>query len=84
MLYLGTHPKNAHDAYYTNGKHDYTKTAPKVVISYINGEFEKYHESLANAVKYLVLIGYSSASKSGINNGADKDIIRYGRMWKTC
>lgn len=85
-LRLGTSSENSHDAY-KNGKHNDTKSARMICISYIGDTFEKKHESQHDAVKYLLSIGYTKACVSSITRAikAYKDgkmSIRYGRSWK--
>lgn len=81
-LRLGTQSENIIDAY-NNGCHDDTKTERTRCASYINGVFEKEHESQYAAVRYLKSNGYPKASQgniclslSGSRNTA------YDRTWK--
>ncbi|AGE53710.1 hypothetical protein ATCVGM07011_952L [Acanthocystis turfacea Chlorella virus GM0701.1] len=80
-LKIGTPSKNTKDAY-KNGKYDGTKSAQKPVLSYVNGEFEKRHESLSNAVQYLKENGYSLKESSCVSYALKNDVTRYGRTWK--
>jgi hypothetical protein len=83
-LYIGDSSKNGKDAH-DNGCHDGTKTARKPCISYINGVFERQHESQEAAVKYLKLNGCPNASSSEISNAvnSNKVLVRYKRTWKS-
>ena len=85
-LYIGDKTMNSLDAY-NNGRHDGTKTARMKCCSYINGIFEKLHESQEDAAKYLKLHGYPRARGSKISMvlsllyKENKVISRYGRTW---
>jgi hypothetical protein len=82
MLRLGTHSDNGIDAH-DNGKHDGTKTARMKCASYINGVFEKAHESQYDAEEYLKSIWFEKASQRNICvalGGRQK--TAYGRVWK--
>jgi hypothetical protein len=81
-LRLGTHSENGIEAH-DNGKHDGTKTARMKCASYINGVFEKEHESQYDAETYLKSIGFEKASQSNICNAlCGKHNTLYGRVWK--
>ncbi|AGE56999.1 hypothetical protein ATCVNEJV3_529L [Acanthocystis turfacea Chlorella virus NE-JV-3] len=80
-LRWGAHPENGKDAH-RNGKHNGTKTAQKPVASYVNGEFEREHESLSDAAKYLQENGYSDANHPGVSRAAENGIAKYDRTWK--
>ena len=82
MLRIGTHCENGIDAH-NNGCYDDMKTARMKCVSYVNGEFEKEHESQTNAAKYLKTVGYDRASDRGIGralHGVQK--TAYDRTWK--
>jgi hypothetical protein len=82
MLRIGTQSENMIDAH-NNGCRDGTKSARVKCVSYINGEFEKEHESQSDAVRYLKSIGFSRASARGISRslrGVQK--TAYDRTWK--
>jgi hypothetical protein len=83
-MYIGNASDNAKDAR-DNGCHDGTKTARMPCISYINGMFEKSHESQDAAVKYLRLNGHPNASDGHISTAlsSNKTLMRYGRTWTT-
>ena len=56
-------------------------------ISYINGIFEKEHDSQRDAELYLKQLGYDKASFTNIGKVLkactnEKIIMRYGRTWK--
>lgn len=81
-LRLGTQSENMIDAY-KNGCYDETKSAMMKCASYIDGVFEKEHESQRSAVRYLKTIGYDNSKDSNIGNvlnGSRK--TAYGRSWK--
>ncbi len=83
-LRLGTPSENSIDAHY-NGKYGGTKSARMRCASYINGEFEKEHESQTDAVKYLNSIGFEKASPSSICMALGETYntkTAYGRTWK--
>jgi len=83
-LRLGTRSDNAKDAR-NNGKYDDTKSARIKCASYIDGEHETDHLSLADAVKYLKSNGYPKASDSNISKALSdnyRDKTAYGRTWK--
>ncbi|AGE59787.1 hypothetical protein ATCVTN60342_514L [Acanthocystis turfacea Chlorella virus TN603.4.2] len=79
-LRIGTPSNNITDAH-DNGKYDGTKSARQPVLSYINGEFEKDHESINAAARYLREI-YKKASISCVYRALHKGSIAYGRTWK--
>lgn len=79
-LRWGTRPENGFDAY-KNGKHDGTKTSKKTVASYINGVFEKNHESLCEAERYLK-DEYKKANRDTITRAIENGWPVYGRTWK--
>ena len=85
-LRLGNGSENSTDAY-DNGKYDGTKSARVTCVSYINGVFERKHNSQADAEKYLKSIGMTKASQSEISKALSsfekgKVIKRYKRTWK--
>ncbi|AGE50334.1 hypothetical protein ATCVCanal1_858L [Acanthocystis turfacea Chlorella virus Canal-1] len=80
-LRWGTPPENTTDAH-KNGKFDGKKKARRPVASYIDGEFEREHESLGDAVRYLKENGYSDASAKIISNVVENNNARYDRTWK--
>jgi hypothetical protein len=81
-LRLGTYSDNGKDAH-DNGKYDGTKTTRMRCASYINGVFEKEHESKASAARYLRSIGLDKATAGGVNQAFDNDRkSAYGRTWK--
>ncbi|AGE59887.1 hypothetical protein ATCVTN60342_830L [Acanthocystis turfacea Chlorella virus TN603.4.2] len=81
-LRWGTPSENTIDAY-KNGKYDGTARAQKPMMSYVNGVFEKEHESLSAAVRYLRENGCSDANQSMVTYASENDVVRYGRTWKT-
>ena len=85
MLFIGDASKNHKDAH-ANGCHDGTKTARMPCFSYVNGVFEKRHDSQQDAAEYLRVNGYKNARRGNIGNvlKINKDIVRYGRTWKAC
>jgi hypothetical protein len=86
-LYLGSKSQNSIDAH-KNGKHDDTLTAEKPCESYIDGKFEKRHDSARDAMRYLRSIGKSNAKNSNISaavrvfeeTGVEQSA--YDRTWK--
>jgi hypothetical protein len=85
-LRIGTATENAHDAY-DNGCYDGTKKERQKCVSYINGIFEKEHDSQQDAARYLRTIGVDKASQGGVWQALDlsrdgKDGVRYDRTWK--
>ncbi len=83
MLYIGDKSKNGVDAH-DNGCYDGTNSARMPCCSYIDGMFEKHHESQKNAEKYLKEIGYLKAKSDHIGEAlkSKKELMRYGRTWK--
>jgi len=82
MLRIGTKSENMIDAH-DNGCHDGTKTARVKCASYVNGEFEKEHDSKSDAVRYLKSIGFSRADERNINKMlSDERQTAYKRTWK--
>lgn len=79
-LRWGTHSENGIDAH-RNGKYDGTKSTQKLVVSYINGELEKKHESLSDAAKYLREIGYPDAKHQAVSRAAKNNVAKYDRTW---
>jgi len=83
-LRLGTRSENAIDAH-TNGCYNGAKSMMMKCASYIDGVFEKEHESQHDAAIYLksLDIKYNKASYKGIGRvlGGDRNIA-YDRMWK--
>jgi hypothetical protein len=82
VLHIGdasTNGKDSHD----NGCHDGTKTARKPCCSYVNGVFEKLHESQDAAVKYLRANGCPNADRSAIRKAlkSNKVLILHDRTW---
>jgi len=83
-LRLGTQTDNMKDAH-NNGKYDGTKSARKKCASYIDGEHETDHLSLADAAEYLKSKGYPKASRQSISQTLSdkyKSNTAYGRTWK--
>ncbi|AGE56813.1 hypothetical protein ATCVNEJV2_1006R [Acanthocystis turfacea Chlorella virus NE-JV-2] len=80
-LRWGTPPENTMDAH-NNGKFDGKKKARKPVASYINGEFEREHEGLHAAERYLKENGYPDANHFVVSYASENDVIRYDRTWK--
>jgi hypothetical protein len=83
MLSIGDASKNCKDAH-DNGKYDGKKSARMQCYSYINGVFEKCHESQSDAEKYLRYLGYKKASYRDIGQAlkSEKMLKRYDRTWK--
>lgn len=79
-LRWGTEPENRFDAH-KNGKYDGTLREQKSVVSYINGVFEKEHESISAALRFLKK-DYPDAYWKGISRILGTDVVRYGRTWK--
>lgn len=81
-LRLGTRKDNGNDAH-NNGCYDGTKSAMTGCASYIDGVFEKEHESQNDAARYLITRGFKKASPGNISNVlcGDREIA-YGRTWK--
>lgn len=84
MLYIGDASTNGKDSH-NNECHNDTKTSRKSCCSYVDGVFEKRHDSLRDAAKYLKSIGYIKADYSTIGDILESDEIlkRYGRTWST-
>jgi hypothetical protein len=87
MLQLGTHSENVQEAH-DNGKYDGTKKARVKCASYIDGVFEKEHDSQETAAKYLKMLDYKKADQSNIGKALrsfikGKILTRYGRTWQT-
>ena len=85
-LRLGTSSENVIDSH-INGCRDGTKTARRPCCSYINDVFERRHESLDAAEKYLRDHGHFKAVRSAIHEALktrvdNKVSVRYGRTWK--
>ena len=86
VLYIGDASMNGKDSH-SNGCHDGTKTARRPCCSYINDVFERRHESLDAAEKYLRSNGHSKADHSAIHEALKTSVdnkvsVRYGRTWK--
>jgi len=82
MLRIGTKSENNTDAH-DNGCHDGTKSARVKCASYVNGEFEKEHDSKSDAVRYLKSIGFSRADERNINKMLSGERqTAYKRTWK--
>ncbi|AGE56466.1 hypothetical protein PBCVNEJV1_883R [Paramecium bursaria Chlorella virus NE-JV-1] len=84
-LRLGTQSDNAKDAH-DNGKFDGTKTARMKCASYIDGVFEKNHDSQHEAARYIKSKGLSKASVAIIRGKigmalSGKSHTSYGRTW---
>lgn len=83
-LRLGTPRENSIDAHY-NGKYDGKKSARIRCASYIDGVFEKEHESQKDAVKYLNSFGFEKAVASSICMALNETYntkSAYGRTWE--
>jgi len=81
-LRIGTRPMNMEDAY-DNGKFDDTKAERQKCASYIDGVFEKEHESQDDAAKYLKENGWPKATPGHISKVLQgKRLTAYGRTWK--
>ena len=83
-LRIGTSSENCIDAH-NNGKHYGTKSSRMKCASYIEGEFEKEHESQSFAIRYLKTLGYEKASSTNISAvliGNGKQKTAYGRTWE--
>ena len=86
-LRLGTRGENGIEAH-DNGCFDGTDRKRQKCLSYINGIYEKEHDSHHDAVRYLKSIGFEKAAQSKISlvisekrkDGGPK--IAYGRTWK--
>ena len=80
-LRLGPHSENMIDAH-NNCRHDDKKTMRNACMSYVNGVFEKEHESLAVAELYLKSQGYEKATYNKIGMVLrNKRNTAYGRTW---
>jgi len=83
-LRIGSGSENIKDAY-DNGKRDDTKTARMKCVSYIDGVFEKEHDSQSDAVRYLKSNGFNKATESNIGKALNPKYttnFAYGRVWK--
>lgn len=81
-LRLGNRSQNAKDAH-ENGRHDGTKTMRMKCESYINGIFEKEHESQRDAARYLKTFGYAKAAFKNIGKALSGERkTAYDRTWK--
>jgi hypothetical protein len=82
MLRIGTRSENVIDAH-DNGCYDGTKSARMKCASYVNGEFEKEHESQHEAMRYLKSNGHLKADfrKIGLVLRGDRKTA-YKRTWK--
>ncbi len=80
-LRLGTMSDNGKDAH-DNGKYDGKKSMRMKCASYIDGVFEKEHESQNDAARYLKSIGYEKTSQGRISDAinGNRDIA-YRRTW---
>lgn len=81
MLYLGTRSENGKDAH-DNGKHDGTLRARQKCASYIDGIFEKNHESQEAAAEYLRSNGFKKAQQGKISMAlsGERNTV-YKRTW---
>jgi hypothetical protein len=79
-LRWGTPSENGKDAH-NNRKYDGTKSAQKPVASYIDGVFEREHESIEASAKYLKNNGYSKACRAGVQCALKNNVTRYDRTW---
>jgi len=85
-LRLGTQSENMKDAH-RNNKYDGGKSARRSCVSFVNGEFEKHHESLIDAKNYLDMKNIPEVSLKSISRALDKYIsgnennVKYGRTW---
>jgi len=81
-LRIGTRAENGKDAH-NNGKHYNTKSARQKCASYIDGIFEKEHESQLDAARYLQTHGWPKASIGGVRFALfGRYATMYGRTWK--
>jgi hypothetical protein len=75
---------DAHD----NGCHDGKQKERQKCASYIDGVFEKEHESQTDAMRYLKSVGFDKASFKNISRALGKKLSTdepkkaYGRTWK--
>jgi hypothetical protein len=82
MLQLGTQSENSIEAHF-NGCHGDTKTERMRCVSYVNGIFEREHDSQSSAMKYLKLVGYNKASIGSICMALSGKLkTAYNRTWK--
>lgn len=86
MLQIGTHAENSTEAH-DNGCYDGKKSTRSKCVSYVDGVFEKEHESQSDAMRYLKSIGLEKAAVQGINKALaeyrkGEILIRYKRTWK--
>ena len=80
-LRLGTRTQNGIDAH-LNGSYNNKKSKRVACVSYIDGIFEKDHESQHDAMRYLISKGFEKASFKNISSvlcGRRKSA--YGRTW---
>jgi hypothetical protein len=87
MLLLGTGSDNAKDAH-ANDKYAGKKTERVICVSYVDGVFEKEHESQVDAVKYLRKNGCLKADGGAIGKALKafkngETLKKYGRTWET-
>lgn len=80
-LRFGSRSENGTDAH-DNGKFDNTKSARKPVMSFINGIFEKEHESIHAAARYMRENDYPRAVATCVSRALRESIVYYGRTWK--
>jgi hypothetical protein len=85
VLRIGTRSENAKDSH-DNGRYDGTKSARVPCCSYIDGVFERRHESEDVAAKYLRINGYPNASNKNISRALkalqqNKVSVTYDRTW---
>lgn len=81
LLYIGNKSRNMKDSY------DNGRRSRRSCISYVEGTFEKYHESQSDAADYVRTKGYSTARDEHIRRAlvardSGKVITRYGRTWQ--
>jgi hypothetical protein len=84
-LRLGTQSMNVKDAH-DNGKYDGSKTERTKCASYVDGKFEKEHESQTTAAEYLKSKGCSKSKIKGIVTHIGMALsgdrkTAYGRTW---
>jgi len=79
-LRWGTPSENGTDAH-KNGRYDGKRSAQKPVASYVNGAFEKEHESLSDAARYLRENGYPKANRVSVRRALNTGAIHYDRTW---
>jgi len=80
-LRIGTLPMNMKDAH-NNGKFEGKQKERQKCASYIDGVFEKEHESQSDAAQYLRLHGWPKAAQQNISLALDENKVRYGRIWQ--